>query len=283
MFNVTKKILVAFIIAASVGSTAYANVNDLASEALSVYNRLHKLETQKKEATGQQKKRLRDIESQIKKLCPETIVSYNRKIQQNYERIEQYKITIAELQSKIAEYEKENPNPNKLKVDKLNTEFCKLSDEHRKIVKPFNEQISKAKQVPNKMNDAYEEAMSKYCLKPGNDFAEVAKTKVTSKMERDMISYYWEDAKGKKVAWAHVRLRDKPKIPAKAKMLDNTYYMTGHSNGSIWVWAGHFQVAFIMTKPEWKEKENMPKAIKSFVDLKGLAKINPTSKTRTTR
>ncbi len=60
--------------------------------------------------------------------------------------------------------------------------------------------------------------------------------------------------------------------------LDETFLVTSHSNGSIWGWAGHFQVRFIMAKKEWQGKENVAEAVKAFVDLKGLAEIDATEK-----
>jgi hypothetical protein len=59
-------------------------------------------------------------------------------------------------------------------------------------------------------------------------------------------------------------------------MLDDKFYVSEHYRISIHVWAGHFEVAFNVTRLEWQGEERIAELIKDFIDLAGLAKIAPT-------
>ena len=272
------KILFLFIIVAAAGTAVYGDVNELATEDLAVYKRLEKIGTQKKDATHEQAKRMGEIKLRLKELSPEIVVKYNKRIQQYNDEIELIKKKIAELQSKIDEVETGNPNANKPEVERLTGELNELSIEERRLSKPFDEQIKQVKQVAPEKNAAYKNAMGKYCLIPGKEYVEVVKTNINASIGGSIISYQWKDAKGGAIAWSHLRLRDKPLISSLAKTPDDTYLITSHSDGSIWVWAGHYQIAFFMNKKEWHGKENIAKAVKAFIDMKGLAEIDATGK-----
>jgi hypothetical protein len=255
-------------------------VNDLAAEGLAVFNRLEIIGAQKKDATHEQSKRMVEIRSRLKELSPEIVLSYKKRIQQYNDEIELIKKKIAELQGKIDEFEKGNPNANKPEVERLTVELNELNVEERRLAKPFDEQINQIKQVAPEKNAAYKKAMGKYCLIPGKEYAEVVKTSMNASIGGSIISYHWKDVKGNDLAWSHLRLRDKPSISHQGKKFDGTYFLTTHSDNSIWVWAGHFHICFIMNKREWQGKANVAEAIKVLIDMKGLAEIDATPKAK---
>jgi hypothetical protein len=280
MWNVAVKMLVLFVIAVPAGQAAYGDVNELAAESLAVYNRLEEVGARKREATREQTKRIAEIKSRLKELRPEIVQKYNRKIQQYTEEIEQLKEKIAQLQGKIEAVEKADPIKKKAEEARLSGELGELRAEERRLAKPFDEQIAQARRVAPEKAAAYKKAMEKYCLIPGNGYEEVAKMSVKAFFGGTILSYSWNDAKGKQLAWSHLRLRDKPAISPGARKLDDTYLVTTHSDNSIWVWAGHFQIAFFINKKEWQGKENMAEAVKAFIDMKALAEIDAAPKAK---
>lgn len=271
--------LVLFVIAAAAGPVVYGDVNELAAESLAVYKRLVMIGDHKKDATHEQTNRIGEIKTRLKELRPEIVQKYNKQIQQYADQIEDYKKKIAKLQGKIDEVEKADPNANKAEEQRLSDELKELSAEESKLSKPFDEQIEQVKQVVSEKNAAYKNAMAKYCLVPGKEYVEVVKTSVNASIGGGMLSCHWKDAKGKIVAWSHIRLHDKPAIKTRDTKLDDTYLVTSHRDGSIWVWAGHFHICFVMNEKQWRDKVNIAKAVKAFIDMKGLAEIDAAPKT----
>lgn len=277
MKKIITSVLIVLICAAS-GTTGNGNVNELAGEDLAVYKRLGKIGAQKNDATSKQTKRMKEINSRLKELSPEIVTKYNRQIKSYNDEIKNIQKKIDELQAKIDAVEKTTPEANKPEIEQLTGELNELSVEERRLSKPFDEQIKQVKQIAPEKNAAYKNAIGKYCLIPGKEYVEVVKTNINASIGGSIISYHWKDAKGGDIAWSHLRLRDKPSISSRSKMLDDTYLITNHSDYNIWVWAGHYQIAFIMNNKEWHGKENIAKAVKAFIDMKGLAEIDAAGK-----
>jgi len=280
MLNITVKTLLVFVAAILGGQVVHGDVNDLAAESLAVYKRLEEKKTLKKQATREQTKRISEIESRLKELRPEIVEKYKSRIQQYTNEIEQLKKKIADLQNKIDEFTKADSEQKKAEEKRLETEISGLVSKKNELAKPFDDQIKDIERIASEKNTAYDEAMKKYCLIPGEQYPEVKSTNSSATLGGTIFSYRWIDASGGRVAWSHLRLRDKPAISTGAKMLDDTYYITSHSDNSIWVWAGHFQICFVMSKQEWQEKEKVAEAVKLFLDMKGLAAIDAAPKAK---
>ena len=201
-------------------------------------------------------------------------------IQQYTEQIEELKKKIADLQRKIDEVQKADPEQTKAEEARLEAEAIELRTREQELAKPFDEQIEQLKRIGPDKKAAYNEAMKKYCLIPGKQYGEVTASAANAGFGGSIISYRWKDAKGRQVAWAHLRFRDKPVIRPGTRKLDGTYYVTTHSDHSIWLWAGHFHIAFVMSKKEWQGKEELADVVKLFLDLKGLAEIDAASKAK---
>lgn len=278
MLNFVTKMLVLFVVAAIASPVVYGGINELAAEDLAVVNRLKKIGGQRRDATREQTKRMNEIRSRLKELSPDIVVEYNAQIRQYNDEIEFIKKKIAELQGKVDEIEKGNPNANKPEVERLTGELNELIAEESRLAQPFDEQIRQAKQAAPGKKAAYKTAMGKYCLIPGKEYAEVVKTSFNASIGGSIISYHWKDERGRDLAWAHLRLRDKPSISSRDKKLDDTYLLITNTGNSIWVWAGHFKICFVVNKKEWNGKENVAEAVKAFIDLKELAKIDAAEK-----
>lgn len=281
MFNRTIRVAFVFVVMGFVAQKVCGDVNDLAAESLKVYKQVEAIQAEMNAATSKERKRIREIESMQKELSPEIVLEYTRQIKQYEEQIEGLKKRISGLERKIKEVRNADPNERAAKTAKLDAEVKKLRTKERELAKPFGEQIEQLKRVAPEKKAAFNKAMEKYCLVPGKQYGEVTDTHANATFGGSIISYSWKGAnKGKQLAWAHLRLRDKPTIPAGAKMLDGTYYVSSHSGRSIWLWAGHFHVCFVMGKKNWQGKENLAEAVKHFIDLKGLAKINVTKEVK---
>ncbi len=280
MRDVAIKMLVLLVIAGPGGQVVCGGVNELAAESLAVYKRVEEIGARKNEATREQSKRIAEIRSRLKELRPEIVQEYHSQIERYTKEIERIKKKIVQLRGKIAAVEKADPNTRKAEEARLDGELVELRAEERGVSAPFVEEIAQVKRVSPEKAAAYKKAMEKYCLIPGKGYEDVAKRSVGASFGGSIISCHWKDANGKQVVWAHFRLRDKPAIRAGATKLDETYLVTNHSDGSIWVWAGHFQICFAMNKKEWQGKENLAEALKAFVDLKGLAEIDAAPKAK---
>jgi len=280
MWNVAIKMLVLFVIAAPASQTVYGDVNELAAASLAVYSRVEEIGARKKDATREQTERIAEIESRLKELRPEIVRKYNRQIQQYTEEIEQLKEKIAQLRGKIEDVGKADPNARKAEEARLSGQLGELRAAERRLAKPFDEQIAQAKRVAPEKAAAYKKAMEKYCLIPGKGYEEVVKTSVSASFGGTIISCHWNDAKGRQVVWSHIRLRDKHATSSGGGKLDGTYSVTSHSDSSIWVWAGHFHICFVVNKKEWQGKENVGEAVKAFIDMKGLTEIDAAPKAR---
>ncbi len=273
MFNQTKRIAFVLVVIAFAAQRVYSDVNDLAAESLKLYKQVEAINAEKEAAAGKERKRIKEIEKLLKELNPEIIQKYTKQIQQYTAQIEDLKRRIADMEHKIEKIRNTDPEPRRAEAVRLETQVSKLRAREREITKPFDDRIEDLKRTAPKKKAAYKNAMEKYCLIPGKQYGEVIGTHVNAIFGGSIISYSWNSGDRNQVAWAHLRLRDKPVIHPGTKKLDDTYYVTNHSDSSIWLWAGHFKICFVMNKEEWQGKEKIAEAIKHFVDLKGLAKI----------
>ncbi len=278
MSNISTVLFVLLIVVVPAGQAVSDEVNDLAAESLAVYQRVEEIKARKGDATREQTKRITEINSRRKELRPEIVQKYQRRIEQFTVQIERVKEKIAQLQGKIEAFEKADPDEMKAQDTRLSGELGDLQAEQRRLALPFDEQIETVKRTVSGKKEAYEQAIGKHILIPGKPYAEVAKRYVLAPFGGTIIACNWKNAEGKDLAWSHIRLRDKPAIHSRLPRLDETFLVTSHSNDRIWVWAGHFQVIFVVKKKEWQGKENVAEAVKAFVDLKGLAEIDATEK-----
>lgn len=280
MWNGIIKASLLLVVGVLCGQGVCGDVNDLAAESLGVYKRVEEIKAQRNEATREQGESIRQIESRLNELRPSIIEKYNSRIKNYTVEIELLKKKIAELQRKIDEFKNTDPEQRKAEESRLEAELGEVRAREQQLGKPFDDKIEQLKRIAGDKRAAFSKAIEEYCLIPGQQYGEVSGSSVSATFGDGLISCRWNDANRKQVAWAHIRLRDKPVVRPGVRKLDDTYYVTTHSDSSIWLWAGHFQICFVMSKQEWQGKERLAEAVKQFIDLKGLAMIDAAPKVK---
>ena len=262
------------IIVFAASHSASGDVAKLAAESLKTYCALEAIGAEMRLASNGITNRVRAIESLVRdagKPAPGA-----DKIEEYQQEIRRLKQQIAHLELKLEMARITDADTRKARVGELKTELKQLRAKEREVTKPFNDEMSKLKARVKDRYQPFVEAMKQFCRIPGETYPEVVKTEVHATFHSAFASYSWKNAEDKQLVWAHVRLRDRPEVPKKAKKLDHAHYIMSSSHQSIWVWAGHFQITFMMQKKEWQGAEKVEKALKCFVDVDGLAKIDPT-------
>jgi len=263
-----------FLIAVSARAIDDADVSSLVSESLYTYNQYEKIIGEMKAATSDLDKRLQQIREKI---------NWFKQPAFDDERIRGINSNITFARNQIAQIEAlievakiTDPKERAKLVDKYEADRKRILAEEMEAGKPFRKRIDKLKQEVKDKQKPFDKAMKSYCLLPGSNYPAVASTSVSSTYHTGTLTYKWLDSDNKSLAGAWISLKDKPVIKDNAEMLDDTFYVSSHSSISIKVWVGHFYVNFWVDKPEWREKERIAELIKDFVDLEGLAKIDPT-------
>jgi hypothetical protein len=249
-----------------------ADVNELVRRSLKAYTEKEAIGAEMRKATANESARMSALWSAIsalKKPAPdaEKVKGYEHSMEYARTQIAMYELLI-EL-AKITD-----PAKRAEKLKEVEAERKTIREKQRELGKPFNDRISELGRAADADAKAFDDAMKAYCLTPGGEFKGAVPKSTRATPSDAFISYNWNDADGKQVAWAHLRLRDKPETRKDAKLLDGKHAITSHSGSSMWVWVGHFKVAFIMSKKEWQSKEMIAKAVKAFIDLDGLAKLD---------
>lgn len=252
-----------------------ADVSGLVSQSRHTYNQFEKIMGEMKAATSDLDERLRPIRAQI---------SWFKQPVLDDEKIREINSNIAFARSRISKLETfieiakiTDPNKRAKLADKYEADRKRLLAEELEAGKPFRERIDELRRefkVKDKQ-EPFEKAMKTYCLLPRSKYPTVASTSAIASYRTGSLTYKWLDSDNKQLALARISLKDKPTVKDDAKMLDNTFYVSEHWPTRIVVWAGYFRVNFNV-QLEWVGREKIAKLIKDFIDLDGLAKIDPT-------
>lgn len=270
----TVQVGIIFFITAGACAIEDADISILVSESLHTYNQFEKVMGEMKAATSDLDERLRQIRAKI---------SWFKQAAFDDERIRGINSNITYARNQIAQHQALievakiiDPNKRAKLVDKYEADRKRLLAEELQAGKPFRKRIDKLKQEVKDKQKPFDKAMKAYCLSPGSNYPTVASTTASAQYYNGFLTYRWLDTDGKQLTWAHIILNDKPLIKDNAEMLDDIYYVSAHWPQSITVWAGNFRVHFVAAKPEWRKRERIAKLVRDFVDLEGLAKIDPT-------
>lgn len=270
----TVQVATIFLVAASACAVENAGVSALMSQSLKTYNQYEKIKAQRNAATSDLQEQLRPIQAQIrwfKRPVPddEAIRSINK-------NISFYKNQIDKHEAYIEAARITDPKERARLVDKYEADRKRILEEELDAGKPFRERIDKLKKEFEDNQKPFDKAMKAYCLLPQSKYPALASTYISTPFYTGRLTYIWLDSNNKQLAIARISLKDKPVIKDDTEMLDNKFYVSLHLSNKIEVWAGHFHVNFISTKLEWQGKEQIAGLIKDFIDLEGLAKIDPT-------
>ncbi|MBW8035963.1 MAG: hypothetical protein FVQ79_10105 [Planctomycetes bacterium] len=274
MHKIAVNIGVVFLITVNVWAIEDSELKELLSESLNIYNQCEKINSEKKVATEDINKRISYVRSRItwieKPAYDEnTITHYNDNIAMYQSWIEKYEGCIE--MSKIT-----NPDERASLAKKYDDERIRILAEELEAAKPFRNRYEKLSREVKDKQEPFEVAMKSYCFLPESTYPDVVSTSVEVPYHTGVFTYKWQGFDKKQLAWAWISLRDKPVIEENAEMLDGKYYVSEHWPHQITVWAGNFRISFHVTKTEWRGREKITKHIKDFIDLNGLAKIDPT-------
>jgi hypothetical protein len=263
-----------FLVAASAGAVEDVDVSALVSQSLKTYNQLEKIMGRMKAATSDLDERLRPLRTQIRLF--KQPVPDDERLRSINSNIMFFRNQIDTRQAYIEAAKITDPKERARLVDKYETDRKRILEEELDAGKPFGKRIDKLKKEFKDKQKSFDKAMKAYCLLPRSKYPTIAGTYVSTPFHTGRLTYKWRDSNNKQIAFAWISLKDKPVIKDKAEMLDNKFYISSHWANRIEVWAGHFHVNFNSTKQEMWGKEQIIELIKDFIDLDGLAKIDPT-------
>lgn len=151
-----------------------------------------------------------------------------------------------------------------------------LAAKIRAIEAPYQAKMQAIQAAADQGNDALTELI-RPCLKtPNTVYPGSSVQHVNATVHMAFGSGNWNDRHDKQVAWAHIRIRSLDEIEDyhREKLLDGKYPIQSLSDGSIWVWAGHFLITFVADDKAITGEDNIQKAIHQFIDLESLAAIS---------
>ena len=145
---------------------------------------------------------------------------------------------------------------------------------------PFQDRIREAQEPTQAQNEALAEIIRPHIKAPQDGYPGSAVSHINATVHMAFGSSNWNDRDDNQIAWAHIRIRSLNEIEDyhRENLLDGKYPIQSLSDGSIWVWAGHFLITFVVDDEALKGKENIQKAIHQFIDLKSLASISAETK-----
>jgi len=270
----TVQVAIIFLVAASACAVEDADVSTLISQSLKTYNQFEKIMGEMKAATSDLDKQLKPLRVEIKRFKKPAFD--DERIRDINRNITFYRNQISTREAYIEAARITNPKERARLVDKYEADRKRILEEELDSRKPFRKRIDKLQKEFEDKQKPFDKAMKAYCLLPKSKYPALASTYVSTPFYTGTLTYKWRDSNNKQLAFAWISLKDKPVIKDNAEMLDDTFYVSSHSSISIKVWAGHFHVNFNLTKQEWWGKEKITGLIKDFIDLEGLAKVDPT-------
>lgn len=176
---------------------------------------------------------------------------------------------------------------SKLKTDaereafrqKYQPRIDELTDRIQATQSPFQVRIRDTQMPVHAENDALAEMIRTHFKTPDSAYPNSSVGQINATVHMAFAASHWDDRHDKQIAWAHIRIRSLDEIEDyhRENLLDGKYPIQSLSDGSIWVWAGHFLITFVADHDSLKGKENIQQAIHQFIDLDGLAAITTES------
>jgi ATPase subunit of ABC transporter with duplicated ATPase domains len=266
----------------TLSTSAFASDDNLAKKSLKVYQEIEEINKKASAATkkvSEKQSKTYKLKRNLSKKMTAREIEYieksiereNKNLEYNRKQIERSTAQI-KLNNEILKMNQLPEPQKKAKLVVLESKHQELLKEHQLLSKPFNDKVKQLRKDVEADNKAFSKLMKQYFLL-SKSFPEIASVTVNATIHSAFISVHWNDKNDKQLVWAHVRLREKPVINSNSKTLADKYYLSSSSNSSVWVWAGHFQVAFVADKKNFRNETKLQKAVQALVDLEGLAKI----------
>ncbi len=251
-----------------------SSLNALAMASLACAKRYRIIKNEHKDAAGQ----LRDERVKVKMLKTrlKKPPADSEQLKKDRNLIDYYKKELKSSQARLEVGTVTDPNERRAMIVKLEAKKKKLDAEKKKIAKPFGDKTKELKRGLKEKEAALNDAMKRYCLTGGKAYPGATEISIKTTFYEGRTRCSWKDADGNWLCSALLELRNRPVIPKDARMLDGLYYVSSsalHLN-FIEVWVGNFHISFGVQKKEWQGKEDIGEALKQFIDIAGLAKIN---------
>ncbi len=162
---------------------------------------------------------------------------------------------------------------------KLQPKIDQLATKIQSIQGPYKERIGEIQAPADAGNDALAAVIRPYFKAPESTYPGSTIEHFNATVHMAFGASNWHDSAGNQVAWAHIRIRSLDEVQDfhREKLLDGKYPIQSLSDGSIWVWAGHFLITFVVDDDALKGEEHIQEVIHQFVDLQGLAAIEAES------
>jgi len=263
-----------FLITVNLSAVEYSDTKKLLSESLDIYNHCEKINLQRKTAVKDWDIRQNDVRSKLW-LLDKPLFS-EKMIRQHTVDIKISKKRIALNKAYIETAKITDPNERAKLAEQYDKDIERLTAEEEKVGKPFTEKIDKLIQDSNDKHQPFEKAMYVYCLCPKNDYPLLGKTTIETRPFISTFIYKWFDNANNQLARAWITIHDKPEPKPHAKILHNTFHLSEHWPKRMDGWAGHFRINLYLSKASWFRKDKIARILKDFIDLEGLAKIDPT-------
>lgn len=247
---------------------------ELLSESLHIYNELEQIKTQKNEATEELNESLKTLRLKINAL-KEPIF--------DQARIRHYKNNIGFAEDQIAVHEAAiefatitDPQKRAELAQTYDKQREKILTEELQAAKPFSKRIDALEKETEGRQKIFAEAMKPFFRWPKEGYPAIVRTEIKAEYHAGTVTYEWWDAENTHQAFCYAQIKLTDKTPSNNnKMLDDTYSITRLWAQTIEVQANCFKVILTMRNPDLWGDEKMRGYIKEFVDLDGLAQINP--------
>lgn len=263
------------------GAAALADddANALAAESLAAYKRSEAIEKEMREATR--------AESRAYDQISQMIYALQRKDAPKADDITKQEQRIADLEAQLETARaklmvmkaRANMTPEQLKarIAELQAERTNARAKVKEAQQPFRDKIGTVTGPLDAKKAAFEALMGKL-LHAKADGTNIVSRKISVQPGDAFFSVSWYDEANKQQIWCHIRLRDKPEIRKGAELLGGKHYISTSSSGQLWLWAGHFQIAFVPSTKPYKNEAKLKEMIQKLIDLDALAAIDASPK-----
>lgn len=278
------------LLAAAVGRADEAELNRLLGQCLAAYTRNGELTKEKNALSADLYAKANDFSGHASLLTGkepytaaeaekqrEAILNLERQITSYNESIRRTNVYLEKARQTLELGQIKDLEERRKRGEQYQQQAKELRDKANAAAKPISDKIAQHNAAHREPAKQFGEALTAFFRSPtAGKFAGAANTGVHGNMTNGFFGTAWQNAEKKQLVWAHLRVRDRSESLKLTKKLDGKFPISSTNANNIWLWAGNFQIAFIVDHPEWKNKETVVAAVKALVDLDGLAALTPT-------
>jgi len=291
MRTVATYFFTAALLATAVGRADEAELSKLLGQCLAAYTRNGELTKERSALSADLHAKAGDFSGHARLLTgkkpyteaetekqKEAIANLERQITSYTESIQRTKLYLAKARKTLELGQIKDLEERRKLGEQYEQQAKELRDKANAAAKPLNDKIAQHTTAHREPAKQFGKALAAFFRSPTEGkFAGASNTGVNGNMTNGFFGTAWRNAEEKQLVWAHLRVRDRSESSKLPKKLNGKFPISSSNANSIWLWAGNFQVAFIVDHPEWKNKETVVAALKALIDLDGLAALTPTA------